>query len=374
MNGLIQQIKLNDKTLMVAALSIISFFAITNFFSPTLLVRFITIVALVLLFEFLLWKTREVKPFLPSAGLVSALIIFLLADPQTPLMLVLLAIVAAVGIKQFLRLKNRHIFNPAASGLFIASLFGLPVTWWGVSWGILPLVVIIVLAGYVSILRVGQGKIVAPFILISIVLSAVRAGNVLSQFTVGSLWFFALVMLPEPVTAAHKPNVRLLYGGLVAMLSFAIAFLGIPVESLLAPLLLGNLVVHIIEKIMNLDEFHRIVDEVVENLPKEFADKLHNVEITVDVWPTEQEMRSIRAHPGTLLFGLYRGVPHTQRGAHYSSLPDKIIIFAGPILSVSHDLEDAKRRIRSTVLHEIGHHFGMSEEEIRKAERKRTID
>lgn len=111
---------------------------------------------------------------------------------------------------------------------------------------------------------------------------------------------------------------------------------------------------------MNLEEFEKIVQEAVETLPQEFREKLDNVAITVESWPTP--------HPRTLLFGLYRGVPHTQRGAHYSALPDKIVIFAGPILSVSRDPEDARRRIRNTVLHEIGHHFGMSEEQIRRAE------
>lgn len=120
---------------------------------------------------------------------------------------------------------------------------------------------------------------------------------------------------------------------------------------------------------MTLEEFEKIVDEVLEDLPPEFSGKLDNVVISVEKWPTLFDLRSIMAHPGTLLFGLYRGVPQTQRGHYSGVLPDKIVIFAGPILMVSKDLDDAKRRIRQTVLHEIGHHFGMSEAEIRKAER-----
>lgn len=121
---------------------------------------------------------------------------------------------------------------------------------------------------------------------------------------------------------------------------------------------------------MNLEEFEEIVNQAVKDLPAEFAKKLDNVDIIVEHWPTPQDLQSIGAHPRTLLFGFYRGVPQTQRGAHYSAIPDKIVIFAGPILTVSRNLEDAKRRIRSTVLHEIGHHFGMSEAQIRKAESK----
>lgn len=121
---------------------------------------------------------------------------------------------------------------------------------------------------------------------------------------------------------------------------------------------------------MRFSDFEKIVQEVVETLPQDFRGKLDNVAITVEPWPTPRDLQSIRAHPRTLLFGLYRGVPQTQRGAHYSALPDKIVIFAGPILAVSQDREDAKRRIRKTVLHEIGHHFGMSEAQIRHAERE----
>lgn len=248
MPGLIQQIKLNDKAYMALALSIITGLAITNFFSLALLARLVSILILVLLSELLLWKIRGVKPFLPSASLVTSLIIFLLAHPQAPLQLVLLATSLAVGIKQLLRQNNQHVLNPAASGLFIASLFGLPISWWGVSGGVFLLVSIIVLAGYVSVIRVGQARIVASFIITSLVLSYINTGSALSLLTLGSFWFFALVMLPEPVTAAKRTKVQPLYGGLVAILSFAIAVLGIPAESLLAPLLLGNLAARFVEK------------------------------------------------------------------------------------------------------------------------------
>lgn len=119
---------------------------------------------------------------------------------------------------------------------------------------------------------------------------------------------------------------------------------------------------------MDLDLFEDIVWDTVKELPEEFSKAMDNVGITVELWPTEDEMRSIQAHPGTLLFGLYRGIPRTKRNASYSALPDKIIIYAGPILMTSKTLESAKIQIKKTVLHEIGHHFGMSEESIRRAQ------
>lgn len=120
---------------------------------------------------------------------------------------------------------------------------------------------------------------------------------------------------------------------------------------------------------MIIEEFEEIVDQTVANLPDEFKSRIENVDIQVEIWPTDEDLRSIFAHPGTTLFGLYRGVALTKRGSNYSGvLPDKIIIFAGPILQFSATPEDAKRQIKKTVLHEIGHYFGMSEKAIRQAQ------
>jgi predicted Zn-dependent protease with MMP-like domain len=120
---------------------------------------------------------------------------------------------------------------------------------------------------------------------------------------------------------------------------------------------------------MSLEEFEGVVEETIKDLPAEFRKRLENVDVLVEIWPTLEDMQSIRAHPGSILFGLYRGIPQTKRGLYYSGvLPDKITIFAGPILSLAGNLEDAKTQIKKTVLHEIGHHFGMSEEDIRQAQ------
>ncbi|MBI2593951.1 metallopeptidase family protein [Candidatus Daviesbacteria bacterium] len=116
---------------------------------------------------------------------------------------------------------------------------------------------------------------------------------------------------------------------------------------------------------MNLEEVEEVVEEAIKDLPEEFISKLDNVGFVVEDWPSKEEFESIKAHPGSLLFGLYRGIPKTKRLSSYSALPDKIIIYAGPILMISKDLEDAKERIKKTVLHEIGHHFGMSDEQLR---------
>ncbi len=120
---------------------------------------------------------------------------------------------------------------------------------------------------------------------------------------------------------------------------------------------------------MPLEEFQRLVEKAVEDIPEEFKKHLDNVDIGIEIWPTPQDLQSAFVHPNTILFGLYRGVPKTKRGLYYSGvLPDKITIFAGPIISMSENEEEAKHRIKRTVIHEIGHYFGMTEEAIRRAE------
>lgn len=118
---------------------------------------------------------------------------------------------------------------------------------------------------------------------------------------------------------------------------------------------------------MTQEEVEQVVDEALKSLPAEFASQLDNVGVVVEGWPSEQEFESIKAHPSnTLLFGLYRGIPKPIRTSNYSALPDKITIYAGPILMTSTDLDDAKEKIKKTVLHEIGHHFGLSDGQLRQ--------
>lgn len=117
---------------------------------------------------------------------------------------------------------------------------------------------------------------------------------------------------------------------------------------------------------MTLKDFEDLVARALDDLPEEFARAMDNVEVVVEVWPTPEELTAGHVNAGATLFGLYRGIPQTQRGSYMGALPDKIIIFAGPIVAYfGHDPEVLKREVRNTVLHEIGHHFGMSDEAIR---------
>jgi predicted Zn-dependent protease with MMP-like domain len=117
---------------------------------------------------------------------------------------------------------------------------------------------------------------------------------------------------------------------------------------------------------MDEQRFQELVGEALDSLPKEFAEKLDNVSVTVADFPTIYQMRKANLGPNMLLFGLYEGVPQTKRGVYYSHIPDKITIFRYAILQVSQTEEDVKRQVRQTVIHEIGHHFGLSEADLRK--------
>lgn len=116
---------------------------------------------------------------------------------------------------------------------------------------------------------------------------------------------------------------------------------------------------------MTRTEFENLISEAVEELPREFQDRLNNVSIVLENWPTQQQLRDARVRPGNLLFGLYHGTPQPKRTSD-TIMPDKITIFAGPILRVCRTEEDVKRKVRQVVRHEIAHHFGMNEDEIRR--------
>ncbi len=121
------------------------------------------------------------------------------------------------------------------------------------------------------------------------------------------------------------------------------------------------------------DEFEILVNEGIEAIPKKFLDLLDNVAITIADEPSLSQVKKYKLTHGYSLLGLYEGVPIGRRGPHYSGvLPDKITIFRRPIERVSGgDPILIKQQVKDTVWHEIAHHFGMDEHEVRTAERNR---
>ena len=92
-------------------------------------------------------------------------------------------------------------------------------------------------------------------------------------------------------------------------------------------------------------KFRQLVEEALRLLPKEFAEKLDNVSVTVDDFPTLYQMRKADLAPNMLLFGLYEGVPQTKRGIYYSAIPDKITIFKYAMLQVCSSEEEIRAQV-----------------------------
>lgn len=109
------------------------------------------------------------------------------------------------------------------------------------------------------------------------------------------------------------------------------------------------------------DPFDRAIEEALESLPSELREAISNVEIVVEDEPPD----------GQALLGFYRGVPLTQRTSDYSgALPDKISIYSGPLTRRSAgDTERLHREVKHVVLHEIAHHFGISDERLIELDR-----
>ncbi len=123
---------------------------------------------------------------------------------------------------------------------------------------------------------------------------------------------------------------------------------------------------------LNQIEFEEIVKEGIEAIPEKFLRKLDNVVVTIEDEPTPTQRKKLNIHPGWTLFGLYEGVSQSERGANYTSvLPDRITVFQKPIEEEARDREDIKEIVKDTVWHEIAHHFGMSETQVREAEARR---
>jgi len=117
--------------------------------------------------------------------------------------------------------------------------------------------------------------------------------------------------------------------------------------------------------------FEQHVAEALATIPRQFRDAMHNIAIVVEDEPPEELLDEMEIEPPDTLFGLYQGIPLTERTSSYgNTLPDRVLIFQGPHERETADEEDLIVCIGETLIHEIGHYFGLSEEEIEEIEER----
>jgi len=120
---------------------------------------------------------------------------------------------------------------------------------------------------------------------------------------------------------------------------------------------------------MTRDAFERLVAEAVTLIPKRFREEMQNVALVVEDEPGASLLDEMGIEPPDSLYGLYQGTPLPERHwAEGNQLPDRITIYQRPIEDDAEDDEDARDMIAETLIHEVGHYFGLSEEEIEAIE------
>jgi predicted Zn-dependent protease with MMP-like domain len=122
---------------------------------------------------------------------------------------------------------------------------------------------------------------------------------------------------------------------------------------------------------MDRARFERLVADALAGIPQRFRDAMTNLAIVVEDEPDRELLREMEVEPPDTLFGLYQGTPLTERRWDYgNALPDRILLFQGPHEREADDEDDLVASIGETLIHEIGHYFGMSEDQIEEIEEK----
>jgi predicted Zn-dependent protease with MMP-like domain len=120
---------------------------------------------------------------------------------------------------------------------------------------------------------------------------------------------------------------------------------------------------------MTRERFRQLVSEAIDTIPLRFRRELKNIAIVVEDRPSSEVLGEMEIEPPDTLFGLYQGMPLTERRWDYGNvLPDRIAIYQEPIEDISETEDDAVTEIGETLIHEVGHYFGLSEEEIEEIE------
>jgi predicted Zn-dependent protease with MMP-like domain len=116
-------------------------------------------------------------------------------------------------------------------------------------------------------------------------------------------------------------------------------------------------------------QFEALVEKAMTRLPRNFKEKIKNVLVVVEDWPDDETLEEMGIEPPDTLYGLYRGVDLTRRDSGYGNvLPDTVTIYQGPIEEDCDDEAEMAEVVRETVIHEIGHYFGLDDETMHRIE------
>jgi predicted Zn-dependent protease with MMP-like domain len=122
---------------------------------------------------------------------------------------------------------------------------------------------------------------------------------------------------------------------------------------------------------MTRDRFERLLVEAVTLIPRRFRREMKNLALVVEDEPSTDLLDEMEIEPPDSLYGLYQGTPLPERAwSHGNNLPDKITIFQRPIEEDCEDEDEVRAVIGETLIHEVGHYFGLSEEEIEEIEER----
>ena len=116
-------------------------------------------------------------------------------------------------------------------------------------------------------------------------------------------------------------------------------------------------------------EFERLVERALRKLPRRFRARLENIAVVVEDWADEETLDEMGIEPPDTLYGLYRGTDLTRRDLQYGGvLPDVIAIYQGPIQEDCETIEEMEELVRDTVVHEVGHYFGLDDDQLSEIE------
>jgi len=120
------------------------------------------------------------------------------------------------------------------------------------------------------------------------------------------------------------------------------------------------------------EHFEGLVRRALDTLPDEIAQRVDNVDVEVQDWPTGTQLAAAGVPPGRTLLGLYQGIPLTKRTSGYNLVaPDRITIYQGPLERIARNDDDLVERVRDVVVHEVAHHFGISDARLSELEAER---